>query len=129
MQHIPALYSGDHRRQFAFHRTNDHDLHAYPFCRNHSTARRSASWTGTTLYPSSVTAFSDEANIFLRPIFTASRVARGSLPKSLPVKNSSKQANAYAKPCGTCVVGEGNPEIFDSSSSNCFSVRSCPPNL
>src|SRR5882762_7523556 len=109
MQHVPSLHSCDHRREFALHRTNDHDLHAYPFCRNHSTARRNASCTGRTLYPSSATAFSDEANIFFRPIFTASRVARGSLPRTRPVQNSSKHAYAYANPCGTCVVGEGSP--------------------
>src|SRR5215831_7204093 len=80
------------RRKFAFHGGDDCDpAHAftmatcpsvsmYPCVWNQSIARRKASSTGRTLYPSSCSALEEDANIFLRPIFTASMVALGSLP-------------------------------------------------
>src|SRR6185369_8434670 len=53
------------------------NFHAYPFWRNQSTARRRASSTGMTFHPSSCSALADEANIFLRPMRTASKDAAG----------------------------------------------------
>src|SRR5436309_5332004 len=59
--------------------------HAYPFVRNHSTALRNASVTKPGCQPNSRSAFSEETNIFLRLMRTASTVARGSLRKMCPV--------------------------------------------
>src|ERR1700712_2312700 len=69
---------------------------AYPCATNQSIAARKAGYTGKTLNPSSRSAFAEEANIIFFPMRTASTVARGSLPLSLPVKFSSKKANAIA---------------------------------
>src|SRR3954454_16802924 len=90
-----------------------HEAGAYPCARNHSMAARRAGYTGTIRKPSSRSAFAEDANIFFFPIRTASTVARGSLPRSLPVNNSSKNANAIATRCGTSIVGEGMPVIAD----------------
>ena len=60
---------------------------------------------------------------------TASTVARGSLPRSLPVMFSSKNANAIATAFGTFIVGEGKPVIAANRSRICLSVRFSPPRM
>src|SRR5436309_9970247 len=101
----------------------------YPCCTNHAAARRRASCTGNARYPSSRSALADEANIFLRPMRTASSVARGSLRRSTPVKNWSNAANPNASPCGTLVLGDARPVISASISRICFNVRFSPPRI
>src|SRR6267142_622393 len=128
-------------RDLPFHGRDDRNLaHAftvatcaavspYPCAWNQSIARRNASSTGKTLYPSSRSAFADDANIFLRPIFTASIVARGSLPRTMPVKNWSNTANPMATACGTFSLGAGSPVSAESLSRICFNVRFSPPRI
>ena len=83
---LPSLHQ---RLQFAGQsRDNANAAHAggaYPCARNQSMAARSAAYTGTTRNPSSRSALAEETNIFFLPMRTASTVARGSRPRSLPV--------------------------------------------
>src|SRR3984957_9411321 len=85
-QRLPSLHQ---RLQFAGQgRDNTNPAHAggaYPCARNQSMAARSAAYTGTTRNPSSRSALAEETNIFFLPMRTASTVARGSRPRSLPV--------------------------------------------
>ena len=69
----------DRARDPVPHRPNRYlSLQAYPFARNQVTARPNASSTGTVFHPNSRSALPQDTNIFLRPIRTASMVARGS---------------------------------------------------
>jgi hypothetical protein len=63
------------------------------------------------------------------PMRTASTVARGSWPRSLPVKISSKYAKTIATACGTFMLGDGSPVSADKRSRICFSVRFSPPRI
>src|SRR6185437_8726501 len=74
-------------------------------------------------------AFADETNIFFFPIRTASIVARGSRPKTRPVKTSSTTPAARATTYGTLTRGEGSPVIWPSLSRICFNVRFSPPRM
>src|SRR6202034_4292825 len=127
---LPALHQ---RLQFAGQGRDDADAPhvegAYPCARNHSMAARSAAYTGTTRNPSSRSALAEETNIFFLPMRTASTVARGSRPRSLPVMVWSHSAKIMATLCGTRMVGEGRPVIADILSSSCFKVRFSPPKM
>ncbi len=85
-QGLPSLHQ---RLQLAGQgRDNTDPAHAegaYPCARNQSMAARSAAYTGTTRNPNSRSALAEETNIFFLPMRTASTVARGSRPRSLPV--------------------------------------------
>jgi len=63
------------------------------------------------------------------PSLPASMVARGSLPRIIPVKSWSNTANPMATACGTFIVGAGNPVRADSLSRICFNVRFSPPRM
>src|SRR5438270_3403990 len=106
-----------------------HAAFTYPWARNQSMARCRAASTGDGEYPRSRFAFSEDAHIFFLPIFTDSTVARGSLPRSLPVMVSSNAANAMATEWGTRMLGLGSPVSAASLSSSCLSVTFSPPTM
>src|SRR5204863_8352885 len=84
-------------------------LYSYPLSRNQVTALFSASSTGTHFHPNCRSALADDTNIFLRPMRTASIVARGSRPRIRPVTISSTTPVASASAYGTRIFGEGKP--------------------
>ena len=81
--------------------------------------------TGSTWKPSSRSALAELANIIFLPMRTASTVARGSFPRSLPVTDSSKNANAMATACGSLSKSPCTARLAVSTSCDSTIALAC----